>query len=281
MPNDFLEKTLEEIIYENRFVIHNYGLCKFKSTNTRQFYLPSGKIVDVLSFDITYGHLSLDVYELKRFTINEDAIIQAYNYFVELSSLVNGYFKSYDIHIVMVGKKYIRVPILEKMNVPFSVYVYDYTLTGMTFDCVKPREEIHYPSKQFSSHLCKLSGFPENYPILTVIEKPTIVVKTIEKETIIYKKPPSVKTVMFPEQPAWSQDFLKEVPFTDLMEDFDIDESDYEPDTSDFEPDSDIENEYLEEDESTEAYLPTLTVEEQRQYHLEMTDKLIQLAIDS
>lgn len=55
MPNDFLEKTPEDIVFENRAVIHTKGLCKFRGTSFRQVILPSGKKMDIISYDIRNG----------------------------------------------------------------------------------------------------------------------------------------------------------------------------------------------------------------------------------
>ena len=58
MPNDFLEKTLEDIVYENRYVMHEMGLSRFKSHAYRQVILPSGRKIDILGFEIKDGQIT-------------------------------------------------------------------------------------------------------------------------------------------------------------------------------------------------------------------------------
>lgn len=278
MPSDFLEKTLEDIIFDNRHCIHNHGLPKFRKTIFRQFVLPSGKKLDIFSYDLIDGHIVIDIYELKRNAINTDAICQAYNYFMEVNGFIAGKFKSIDIHIIMIGRYYDPVMIFEKMNLPFSVYTYDYKLNGMTF--VKHQERrhpkstnddfclglwafgngsIYYPNGQPETvnianiySIWKSKNKDDHSKIMdstgTLFLEPTI--KEIKTTEIKYIDPIGIKTEHFPVQPSWTPSFAKEIPDDEYMFDLDIDESDYEPETieadySDFEPEI-IENDETE-----------------------------------
>jgi len=283
MPNDFLEKTVETLIFENKRDIERYGLCKFRSTVFRQLILPSGKKLDIFAFDLVDGHIYIDIYELKLECINTDAVAQAYNYLVEIADLIKGDFKSYDFHIIMIGKRYEPIPIFEKMNFPYSVYTYDYQIDGMRFNLrqkVKRQYqfnenfslglwafglgEVHYAGGQpntvnlanvYREHSRKHPTFDaELKKTKQAIVNPKVVEHVVKEVFVpIIKSPPTVKTVIFPEQPGWSSEFLAGIPHTDMLEDFDIDDSDYEPDTADFEPEVEGENE-------TPAY--TLDVED-------------------
>lgn len=133
MPNDFLEKTLEDIIFENKAEIHKKGLPKFRSNTFRQFYLPSGKKIDIISFDLYQGTLWVDLYELKKDTVDTASICQAYNYLHEFTGLIHGGFNDCHINIIMIGKKYEPISLLNAMNINISVFVYDYGMNGPQF----------------------------------------------------------------------------------------------------------------------------------------------------
>lgn len=289
MPTDFLEKTVEDIVFENKEVIHNYGLPKFKKTVFRQFVLPSGKKLDIVAFDLTEGHLSLDIYELKRHEINTDAICQAYNYFIQVTQLTAGKFKSVDIHIIMVGRWYDPFLLFEKMELPFSVYTYDYKLNGMRFkkhrDIRQQREAndifsmglwafgagyIAFPNGQPSTvNMANIYGdwkernFYSHLRILaqtgSIFTKPTIREVTVNQ----YVQRPSVKTEIFPKQPSWTASFAKDIPPDEHMFDLETDDCDYEvepieADLSDWEPE-------IEEEDFQRAETPTIEHREMEQ----------------
>ncbi len=273
MPTDFLEKTVEDIVFENKEVIHNYGLPKFRKTVFRQFVLPSGKKLDIVAFDLIDGHLILDIYELKRHEINTDAICQAYNYFIQVTQLTAGKFKSVDIHIIMVGRWYDPFMLFEKMELPFSVYTYDYKLTGMTFRKHRDSRQPRNADENFSLGLWafgtgqigftngqpntvnmaniyanwKENNFHSHLSILSqtgsIFTKPTVKEITVTE----YIKQPSVKTEVFPLQPSWTTSFAKDIPPDEHMFDLENEDCDYEfeyteADTSDWEPEIDEED---------------------------------------
>lgn len=268
MPSDFLEKTLEDIIFENRNTIHGHGLPKFKKTIFRQFVLPSGKKLDIFSYDLIDGHIVIDIYELKRASINTDAVCQAYNYFMEVTQFTAGRFKSVDIHIIMIGRYYDPVMVFEKMNLPFSVYTYDYQLNGMTFLKHQERRQVKVPNDDFCYALWAFgngsiyypNGQPDTVNLANTYESwknnnkevhnkivsdtgaifSAPVIKEINTIHTQYIEPKGIKTEYFPLQPNWSAAFAMGIPPDEYMFDFDIDESDLEGepievDLSDFE----------------------------------------------
>lgn len=284
MPSDFLEKTLEDIIFENRHAIHNHGLPKFKNTVFRQLILPSGKKLDIFSYDLIDGHIEIDIYELKRHSINTDAICQAYNYFMEVLQYTSGKFKSIDIHIIMVGRYYDPVMIFEKMGLPFSVYTYDYKLSGMTFLKHQERRQLKTPNDDFcmglwafgSNSIYYPNGQPETVNLSSVysswkssnkeahqelINKSGSIftepeIKEIQTTVIRHVMPKEIKTEIFPVQPKWSASFANLIPADEQMFDIEVDDSDYEPDVleadySDYEPD-------ITEDNVQRSETPTL-----------------------
>lgn len=276
MLNDFLEKTLEDIIYNNRDVIHSRGLSKIKSNAYRQVILPSGKKIDILGFEIKSGVLCCDIYELKREVINADAICQAFNYYTELKFITKNFFSNIDAKIIMVGRKYEPVSIINALPVPIDVFTYEYYMDGIVFNEVSDRYTSFTPHESFSfglwafghAGLCfnqertsvsfhsvfeeyhreapdfknKIKGYINYYVVpknLDLIE-PQIIIEEKESDLVV--------TEIFPEQPQWSLEFAKSIPPAEtLMEDLDFDDE-LEYDDSDYEPDSDFENEPMEAD---------------------------------
>lgn len=296
-PVEFFEKHLEDIIFDNKAVIHNHGLPKFRKTTFRQFILPSGKKLDIFSFDLIDGHIVIDIYELKLYRINTEAICQAYEYYRQIHAITAGYFKHVDIHIIMVGRHYDPIMIFEKMNLPFSAYTYEFKLTGMSFVKHIERREIKDPHQDFclglwafgDGHLLYPNGDPSSINLANVYSDKRIVDKdtheavikaagSLFKEPIIKEVPviqylerPSVKTEVFPLQPDWTKEFAASIPDDEYMFDLQDDRSDYEPevieaDLSDYECDPievEHEDEWFEVPEDEVILQPRIPMEDE------------------
>lgn len=295
MPSDFFEKTVEDIIFDNQRIIHKYGLPKFRGTVFRQFVLPSGKKIDILSYDIVDGHVTMDVYELKRLDINSDAVCQAYNYFIEVTQFTAGRFKSVEIHIIMIGRSYDPVLMFEKMELPFSVYTYDYKLNGMTFRKHLERRQKYEPCDDFCAGLWAFGdqtleypqGQPDTVNLTTAYgiwknKNPDshkrimadtgalflspIVREIIVKETVVQEiRPKKVKTEIFPAPLAWTKEFSASIPDDEHGFDFDLDMSDYEPEVVEADY-SDYEEEVWED----EVVRPTTLTAEEKEEELQI-----------
>lgn len=287
MPSDFLERTLEDIVFDNRDKIHMKGLKRLKSKSFRQVILPSGKKLDILSYDISNsGHLSFDIYELKRDYINIEAVCQAYNYYNEIGQLIDGHFKSWDASIVMVGKRYDNISILAGMKIPISVYTYEYGYDGITFkDADVQSSPYHSDNERFSLGVLAIGidkvvfrdrYYPSTMSFHSVLHnqdddflkslkshKEGLLKPPPKKEIQIElkKEPPVIqyiKTEIFPEQPAWTSDFIcNSIHPTTIFDDLEEDLSDFEPeevelDMSDYEPD----HEEREDGECSDIYEP-------------------------
>lgn len=269
MPNDFLEKTLEDIVYENRHRVHLDGLQKFKKCVFRQVVLPSGKKMDIFSFEVVDGVLMYDIYELKKDYINIDSICQAYNYFDEVNSLINGSFKDSVASLVMVGRRYEPLSVLDGMKIPVNVYTYDYQYEGIKFCKHNHSESCYDAHEQFSlsvlafgiSKLVFNNGQPSTVSFHNefgghlgsdfkqIIKFERDRYKNSQKllnAPEIAPKVAVVTTVIFPEPPSWTPEFAKDIPHYDMMDDFEIDTTDYEPeeieaDYCDYEAEPDLE----------------------------------------
>ena len=134
MENDFLEKTLEEIIFENWAVIPERGFTELLEFTERQFRLPSGGVIDLLTWNIKGDVLYITIIELKKDAISAAAFFQLLNYYCELMSLTMGSFSEVRPKIVLVGNS-IPVDIGNIMMITgnLELYSYKYNYDGIHF----------------------------------------------------------------------------------------------------------------------------------------------------
>jgi len=250
MLNDFFEKTVEDIIFENKDIIHTRGFMKLKEHSFRQVYLPSGKKIDILGLEINNGNLFCDIYELKKKVINADAICQAYNYYTELKCITRGYFASFDAQIIMVGKTYEPVSVIDALPVKIKVYSYDYKMDGIRFKELHNSYEYSAPNRSFSFGIwakkyanltfkssisfhsayddyskinpefdAKLINHTSQFIdiIEPIIDEPQVIIKEIITEVVRFPK--TIKTEVFPEQPQWSLEFSESIPHYSIYDD--------------------------------------------------------------
>jgi len=135
MTSDFLEKTLEDIIFENYKVIKNVGLPVMYSNIQRQFSLPSGKIIDLITWEITDNILFLNIIELKRKTGSYSALSQLLNYVNEVVCHTVGRFKRIDIKCIVICKEidkdFNNILLINPQNL--FIYTYKYDINGVCF----------------------------------------------------------------------------------------------------------------------------------------------------
>lgn len=136
MGSDFLEKTLEQLIFLNRKVVHERGLPAFYKNAERQFRLPSGKIIDIFSFEFVHENsLHCRIYELKKDLLTIDSFLQILNYYNEIFGLLYPSFASIKVEGILVGSGI--TPDLEGIEEPItdiSFYVYRYDFDGLKFE---------------------------------------------------------------------------------------------------------------------------------------------------
>lgn len=272
MASDFLEKTLEDIIYENRKVIHLRGLPKLRTNAYRQFILPSGKKIDILAFEIFEGTLRCDIYELKKDIINSDAICQAFGYYQEIKCLTKPFFRRIEARILMIGRKYEPVSVLDSLPIPIDVYTYQYLMDGISFiKNINPYVS-HSPNENFSFGMWAFGynglGFTNDQTSVSLhstfekyaldnsgyknrikntidswVKEISIPESTVDDEVVEYLPDQEIRqpiiTVIFPEQPKWTLEFASQIPHNDIFEDNYLDYADDEieedNDKSDFE----------------------------------------------
>ena len=126
---NFLEQTLEDIIVENSQIIHNRGFQKMYKCLERQFRLPSGKIIDILTWEIRGDVIYAKIIELKRGVCDESAFWQGLAYLEEFMLSVIQDFSNFDIRLIVCGDSVVDnlgSLIFIDSNVKFYSYKYDY-----------------------------------------------------------------------------------------------------------------------------------------------------------
>jgi hypothetical protein len=135
MPSDFLEKKLEDLIFENRKSISSRGLDIFYPNAVRQLRIPEGLILDIFTWEIRDEILYGRIIELKREDIDERAYWQSINYWISLRIAVCGYFKDSEIEIVLIGTgSTINVRNAQHTSRIIRLFNYKYTFDGIVFE---------------------------------------------------------------------------------------------------------------------------------------------------
>lgn len=136
MPSDFLERTLEDIIYESRATIHERGLPPFYKNTKRQFRLPSGKTIDIFTWEIDEKDSSFyaRIYELKKELLTEAALLQILGYYEEIFCAVKVDYKTVVIENILVGTAYTNtLRKIQHITDDIKMFSYKYCYDGVRF----------------------------------------------------------------------------------------------------------------------------------------------------
>jgi hypothetical protein len=136
---DFLEKDLEQIIFDNSdYKITNKGLPIY-GVRKRQLRIGNYGVADLVTFVRSGSKLYVTVYELKKNEIDSKALMQAFRYCLGIKTYIEDYRKK-DIEVIfyvsLVGKS-----ISQDGDFGFSpcflknvhIYLYSYTIDGIRF----------------------------------------------------------------------------------------------------------------------------------------------------
>lgn len=132
--SDFLERNLEDIIFENKETVSERGLTFFLDNTLRQFVLPSGKKIDLFSYSINGTSLSAKIFELKKDCLQYPDLIQVIEYESELYR--NIYHNFSDIHIekILIGNSTDKTTeYLAQDMLHLEVFTYKYMMDGIYF----------------------------------------------------------------------------------------------------------------------------------------------------
>lgn len=134
MPNDFLERTLEDIVFERRDNVHEKGLPIFYKNAARQVRLRCGKVMDIFTWEINENILTARIIEFKREEIKEAAYWQALDYFMELWADTLSHFDNYNVEIILIGTKISeKVEIAMMTSNMVRAFTYEYGFDGVEF----------------------------------------------------------------------------------------------------------------------------------------------------
>jgi hypothetical protein len=134
MLSDFLEKTLEDIIYNYSHKIHEQGFCEFYLNKERQFRLPSGRIIDILTWEIKGDVLYFKIIELKRGCCDEAAFWQGLAYLNEFVAYIYPHFSNIRSKIILCGRSISEnIENLLMVTGHAHAYVYKYAYDGIRF----------------------------------------------------------------------------------------------------------------------------------------------------
>lgn len=137
MPNDFLEKTLEEIIFENRDKVHGRGFPNFLANAKRQFIMPIYGTCDIFSWEISEKSFKGKIFELKKDKVDINTLSQVIGYGKQLDAILINRFQNIDISLYAIGNEIdTNVLNLAYWGLNVHIYTYDYSFDGLVFEKV-------------------------------------------------------------------------------------------------------------------------------------------------
>lgn len=142
--NDFFEKTLEDIIIQNKEECIKRGFTSFLKHTENQFLLPNGAIIDILSFEINESVLYAKIFELKRECLTVAALLQCIDYGQEFYKSTANHFKEVKIELYIVGSDADENLLkIATWGVNMTLIFYEYKVDGIKFDYDPPE---NYPA---------------------------------------------------------------------------------------------------------------------------------------
>ena len=134
MENDFLEKTLESIIFENKDNIWEKGFPILYKNTERQYQIDSRRI-DLFSYEEIDDVFYFKIFELKRGVIDNKALLQISDYYFRILMKNKGVYKDYKYDLYLIGNNYdndVLSTCLLSEFLHFYTYKYDYS--GIKFE---------------------------------------------------------------------------------------------------------------------------------------------------
>lgn len=143
MINDFLERDLEDIVYENKGKIHERGFPFLLDNTIRQFYLPSGKKIDLFSYSILEDSISCKIFELKRECLMPPHITQVLDYSTEVYYHLYPGYKNISVERYIIGNDLSEATksLIEDI-INLDVYLYKFGFNGLFFKKWQTKFEI-------------------------------------------------------------------------------------------------------------------------------------------
>lgn len=153
-----MEQTLEDIIMDNQELVVKRGFPLFYENVIRQFRLPSGKICDIVTFQVVNDEINCKIFELKKGELGIGALTQLLEYGAEFCKYASWAFKAVDIEIILIGND-ISYDLFNMYlwGLNISIVTFDYKIDGIHFERDNYRK-LHPPL--FISNHMELSSKP-------------------------------------------------------------------------------------------------------------------------
>jgi hypothetical protein len=141
--SDFLEKNLEDLIFENRTTVEQRGFPALHPVLCRQFRLPSNKCIDLLSYKVENDILYASIFELKREKLGIESLLQVFGYGSEFLINSSPHFKRVELEMNLVGLDYSpELGLMLQQLLPVDLYLYKYTYNGLFFKRMQTVHEL-------------------------------------------------------------------------------------------------------------------------------------------
>jgi hypothetical protein len=135
---DFLEKDLEDIIFNNTsHTLQGKGLTVY-GTRKRQLRIGSYGVADLVTFKRVGQQLLITVYELKKKDLDCNSLMQAFRYCLGIEKYIQEY-RGKDIElifdVILVGKSICSGDFCYSIKFLTGVYIYlySYDIDGIEF----------------------------------------------------------------------------------------------------------------------------------------------------
>jgi hypothetical protein len=153
--NDFLEKNLEDIIFENLPHLPELGFPRLCEKTYRQFVIPgSSQRIDIISFTDCGDTVKCKIFELKKGELNMDAGVQLASYCIDMRVLLSAKYKNVIIEPYLVGTSYHRhLWFTIACGLSINLVTYSYGIEGIRF----------YQSERKPSTIKSLMNNPDDY----------------------------------------------------------------------------------------------------------------------
>jgi hypothetical protein len=158
---NFLEKNLEDIIFENKTNLESRGLVNlFYEKTKRQVILPNGKKIDILTWEVRDNIIYARIIELKKDTIDESAFFQGLYYHEYFICAIGGYYDGYEIEVVFIGSNmYENVKTVFQITDCIRYIQYSYKHDGISFK----EMTLNKSNMKFTFSICEKDDNTENF----------------------------------------------------------------------------------------------------------------------
>jgi len=133
--NNFLEKTLEDIIMSNLDKMPSKGLDIFYENTVNQISFWNG-ILDIFTWEEVDDVLFCRIIELKKDFVDEDAFWQVFNYKLDLFVFIHEkhkHIKDIKIELVLIGHSFKENVCFISSYAGLKLYKYAYGIDGIVF----------------------------------------------------------------------------------------------------------------------------------------------------